>query len=284
MSIKFGIVSDLHTELWEQHDLKEMTRRLHDTLDGADLILLPGDIGNGAEAIRAAKHLFPDKPVCMVAGNHEFWGLDIDKTYQSLANEATGSNVQFLNRQAYKQPGLRVLGATLWTDFDLFGNQPVSMAAIGTRNYKCNGAFFSTPYPDFRMIFEGKKYATPHDLLRRHEQDWQWLKQQLDEPFDDLTVVLTHHAPVSFSLAEHHVNDPLSTCFASRLENHLVRDDVHLVVWGHTHHAVDRTIDHTRFVSNQVGYLSRTLNRPGYTETGEFGTIIELDLPELGSG
>jgi hypothetical protein len=60
------------------------------------------------------------------------------------------------------------------------------------------------------------------------------------------------------------------------MESLLLQDDLRLVVWGHTHHCVDRTIERTRFVSSQTGY-------PGYipaTETGEYGQIISLATEE----
>lgn len=280
MSIRLGIVSDIHTEHWRQEDLDRLTPRLHETTKDADIILLAGDIGSGVEAVYAARYLFPDKPVCMVAGNHEFYRQDIDTVYYQMA-EAAGSNIHFLNCDCYVSheftTPLRVLGCTLWTDFDLFGTQALSMGQVALRNYKINGAFFSTPYPDFQSIRHNDLYVSADDLLQRHYQDWRWLRHQLDVPFAGLTVLLTHHAPASFAIPPHLETDVLAPCFASRLEAALVRPDLPLVVSGHTHYSLDRQIDRTRFVSNQMGYLGSTLRRPFDTETGQFGTTVVLD-------
>jgi hypothetical protein len=64
------------------------------------------------------------------------------------------------------------------------------------------------------------------------------------------------------------------------MDDLLIRDDLALVVWGHTHHCVDRTIDKTRFVSNQTGYPGWVSGLTQPTETGEFGQIIELATPD----
>ena len=128
---------------------------------------------------------------------------------------------------------------------------------------------------DFHLIRWRDSILKPQDTLMWHKEQLSWLLTTLDEKFDGLTIVMTHHAPVSFAIAPEHVGSNLSPCFASRLENHLVRDDLSLVVWGHTHHCVDRVIEGTRFVSNQTGYPG-WVSGGGLTETGRFGQIIEL--------
>ncbi len=39
----------------------------------ADVVVLAGDIDDGLGGIRWARESFPDKPIVMVAGNHEFY-------------------------------------------------------------------------------------------------------------------------------------------------------------------------------------------------------------------
>lgn len=168
----------------------------------------------------------------------------------------------FLNRDVYTSVihdrNIRVLGVTLWTDFALFGTPVLSMlAAAGGLN-------------DFRMISDDLtgRPVTPEQMLLWHQKDKAWLLDELDKPFDGLTVVMTHHAPVDFG-SHPKYNDSLTPCFVSKLDNELARDDVDLVVWGHTHHSVDQVI---RFVSSQVGYPKSF----DTCETGDYGTIISL--------
>lgn len=261
--IKVGIVSDLHSEFWALRHLTSIGNKVAATLADADLILLAGDIGNGADGIAIAASLFPTKPVFMVAGNHEYYHGDYDQVLGEMQAMPT-SNVTFLHKAiglaTINGTPIRIIGTTLWTDFDLHAEVPLSLldADAGLN--------------DFRLIRYNGGRLKPIDTLNWHTEQRSWLLDALDEPFDGLTIVLTHHAPVSFAISRRYTGDVLSPCFASRMEQLLVRDDLPLVVWGHTHHCVDRTIDATRFVSSQTGYVGGLF----VTETGEFGQIVEL--------
>jgi predicted phosphodiesterase len=263
-NIKIGLVSDLHAEFWAPHHFEHIGAKVQQELAAADLILLAGDIDNWRYSVRTARRLFPTQPVCLVAGNHEFYQQDHDPTVAALREEAANTNVHFLDRDCYVTSiggqAVRVLGVTLWTDFALFGDPTLNMleAAKGLN--------------DFRLIRYNNHVITPSDTVIWHDADKAWLLAELAKPFDGLTIIMTHHAPVNFSIAARFVNDRLSSCFASNLLHLFARDDVDLVCWGHTHHSVDETIDQTRFVSNQTGYVTGKTT----VETGDFGTIIEL--------
>jgi hypothetical protein len=109
--------------------------------------------------------------------------------------------------------------------------------------------------------------------LEWHERDKAWLPEELDKPFDGTTIVMTHHAPASFAISPFFLNDAWNPCFASRLENLLIRYDA-AAVWGHTHYSLEMTIANTQFVTNQVGY--RNVAHRSASEPGDFGTMIEL--------
>jgi predicted phosphodiesterase len=256
--MKIGIVSDLHTEFWREREFQDIGDAVRERLSEADLVLLPGDIGVGGDSVAAARRLFPDKPVYLIAGNHEFYHFDYDETLADLQAKAGGS-VRFLHKSVVELDAIRLIATTLWTDFDLYGTPDLSqiLAREGMN--------------DFRLVrYQGHR-LTPADMLARHRDEWAWVMAMLDRPFDGYTILMTHHAPVSFAISDRFVNDTLSPCFASRLEEHLVRDDLPLVIWGHTHHCVDRTIGSTRFLSSQTGYPLWPA-----TETGQYGMVIEV--------
>ena len=263
--INIGLVSDLHTEFWTTTTEQRIGAMIQERLDAADLILLPGDIGHGADGVAMARRLFPDKPVFMVAGNHEFYQGDYAAVLDDLQAAATG-NIHFLHMAVgeitIRDTAVRIIGTTLWTDFDLHGTPDLSLLAA------------RRGLNDFRLITYHDHLLTPLDTLAWHHEQRAWIMTQLDDPFDGLTILMTHHAPASFAIAGRYVLDDLSPCFASRMESILLQDDLPLVVWGHTHHCIDRTIERTRFVSSQTGY-------PGQiraTETGECGQIIALAI------
>jgi predicted phosphodiesterase len=261
--INIGLVSDLHTEFWHNRQERRVGGLVRERLATADIILLPGDIGAGADGIAMARRLFPDKPVFMVAGNHEFYQGDYARVLDDLRAAAT-DNIHFLHMDVgtitVHDTPIRIIGTTLWTDFALHSTPDLSLldAQRGLN--------------DFRVITYDGHTLTPQDTLDWHKEQRVWINDRLDEVFEGITILMTHHAPCSFAIGPRFVGDRLSPCFASRMEGILLQDDLPLVVWGHTHHCIDRTIERTRFVSNQTGYASYIPP----TETGEFGQIIEL--------
>lgn len=265
-AIKIGILSDIHAEFWQSHHIHSIGNKIRRQLADADLILFAGDIDNGPFSIRTARDLFPTQPICLVAGNHEFYQRAYLQTLTALTDEAAGTNVFFLHRTNYVATingrQIRILGVTLWTDFALFGTPDLSMIDA------------KAALNDFRLIRDDAtgRSVTPAAMLLWHQADKAWLLTELDKPFDGTTIVMTHHAPVNFAIQAKFVNDRIAPCFASRLEHVLVRDDVDLVVWGHTHHSVDQTIGKTRFVSNQTGYV-RGID---LVETDDFGVVISI--------
>jgi len=259
--MKIGIVSDLHTEFWHDNEFRVLGGKVQEGLPEADIILMPGDMGIGIHSVAAARRLFPDKPVYMIAGNHEFYYFDYETVLLHL-QAAADDNVHFLHKSVVELGKLRIIATTLWTDFNLYATPDLSLlqARDGLN--------------DFRLIqYQGHRLL-PQETLDWHKDQWAWVIDMLDRKFDGYTILMTHHAPVGFAISERFVNDSLSPCFASRLENHLLRDDLPLVVWGHTHHCVDRVIGGTRFLSSQTGYQVWPS-----TETGEYGQIIEVPLP-----
>jgi predicted phosphodiesterase len=258
--MKIGIVSDLHAEFWNPfQDDHIVIKRVRTALADADLLLLAGDLNVGLNAVATARQLIEQRPACVVAGNHEFYHHSYDVILPELITQLP----EFLDCRVVETViggvAVRVIGCTLWTDFNLFGQS--ALALLDAQN----------SLNDFRLISYGDRTFKPADSLVIHQLEWAWLLGQVEQPFEGKTIVLTHHAPVSFAISPQYVNDRLSPCFASRLEDHLLGKGVDLVVWGHTHHSVDRVIEDTRFVSNQTGYY-----QSGKSETGDYGTVVEI--------
>lgn len=266
--INVGIVSDLHVEFWKPLHYKQIGKKIQNQLAKADVVLMAGDIANSDVSISVAHSLFPDKPVFMVAGNHEFYGNDYNEVLLAMRKAAAVTpNVTFLHKDVgvitLDARQIRIIGATLWTDFELHVNPDLALLdAMALR--------------DFDHIDLDGRSLRPRDTMDWHRDERHWIEQNLDDETEyDITILLTHHAPVSFAIAPQYVCDHLSPCFASRMEAVLLRDDLNLVVWGHTHHCVDKVIENTHFVSNQTGYPWSAVNH-AHTETGQYGTVVAI--------
>src|SRR3546814_17801016 len=61
------------------------------------------------------------RPALYVPGNHEFYGSSIPETRRRLAEHAAELGIHLLDPGQIVLHGVRFLGTTLWTDFQLFG-------------------------------------------------------------------------------------------------------------------------------------------------------------------
>lgn len=235
------ILSDLHLEFadWTPDPA---------AIAAADLIVLAGDIGVGTTGLYWAARSFPGKPVVYVAGNHEFYGGNISRTSVELRATARDLGITYLDNseQRFEFPGyppLRVLGATLWTDFLLFGRDRLAEALQAAK----------ARISDFGCITFGTTgWMLPAQSAILHQASVAWLTDRLAESFDGTTLVVTHHLPSWQVIAERYQDDILSPAFASNLDQLIKQAD--MWICGHSHSCFDRRIGACRVVSNQRGY------------------------------
>jgi Icc-related predicted phosphoesterase len=230
--MKLHILSDLHTEFADFSP--------PDT--SADIVILAGDIGVGLGGIEWAARRFPRAPVIYVPGNHEFYDHDIGLTDE--LKSAASANIHVLNNDKLEFRGIRFLGCTLWTDFNLHG---ASEAWFSRR--RARGLM-----EDFTSIRNGGRTFTPEASVELHEESKAWLVAELETVFVGPTVVVTHHLPASSSVAKRYANDSLNPAFASGLEDVIEKYRPELWIHGHTHVPCDYELFDTRVVCNPGGY------------------------------
>ena len=178
--MRIRILSDLHTELRDFTPPELLDPRSPRGKDLQDVVVLAGDIGSGASAIRWAAKSFADVPVVFVHGNHEFYNGHISMVALAMKAAAQGTNVHILDNDELIQDGVRFLGTTLWTDFELFGRENRAYALAVAR--QCMG--------DVSCITHGSTgWLTPDQSVLLHRQAVTWLERKLNEPFDGRTVV-----------------------------------------------------------------------------------------------
>src|SRR5262249_2070404 len=115
--MRIRVLSDLHLEFKDWNPPKT----------DADVVVLAGDIHVGLKGIEWARRTFPSTPIVYVAGNHEFYGAQIDDMAQELVTEGRRLGVDVLDARSTLIGGVRFLGTTLWTDFALLGTDPTSI-------------------------------------------------------------------------------------------------------------------------------------------------------------
>lgn len=233
--LKVRIYSDLHLEIDAAPSLIQ-----RNAIDGADLVILAGDIHTKGRGVAWAKGMF-DVPVIYVCGNHEFYKGHIDRTLQSMKQLAADSNVHVLENECLVVGKVRILGATAWTDF-----------ATGESVYQASQEA-RRGMNDFRLIRAGEGYRalSISDVISRNHQTYQWLKEELAKEFDGQTVVVTHHCPlVSYCGPEQ--SSPLMPAYSNNWPELVRKADSW--IFGHTHSHVDVVVDGCRLISNPKGY------------------------------
>lgn len=247
-----------------------------------DVAVLAGDISTpGPKVVQwAQRHsTFQRKPVIVVPGNHEFYGLEIESAIEEMFSAAAGSNVSLLSRGVVEIDGVRFLGCTLWSDFQLpiyddqaaLGTDISAALAAANRRMLDYERIETRVHPSPGMFDRSRRRALrAEDTLARHWIERDWLRRSLRMPFDGSTVVVTHHGPSTGSVPPRYLGDELSPAFASDLTSEMF-EVPNLWVHGHTHWATDYRRGSCRVVSNPRGYMMKDGSienpafQPGYT-------------------
>ena len=210
----------------------------------ADFVILAGDTHIGRNGVQWAERSFPTAPVIYVMGNHEFYGKKIPKLTNDLQNETVGKNIHVLENGVVELHDVVFLGATLWSDFSLFG-----AASDGASEAE-------QVMNDFKKIRTLPHYRKlrAHDLNRIHTQSVQWLRIMFEQHRGRKVVVITHHAPSARSLPPDKAKESVSCAYASNLDELVESSGSVLWIHGHIHTPVDYMIGNTRVVSNPRGY------------------------------
>lgn len=252
--MKIRIMSDLHLEFGE----------FTPTLTDADVLVLAGDIHVKLHAMAWIGKHFPDVPVIFVPGNHEYYSSTFPGQILKL-EESAPSNVHVLDRGEVVIDGVRFLGTTLWTDFNMNGNQPIAMWDA------------KQSMSDYKKITFGRngryRKIAPSDLLAEHALSLGWLRERLAAPFEGKTVVVTHHAPCALSIPEMYRDniENLNGAYASRLE-HLF-GTAPIWIHGHMHSSVNYELAGTQVLCNPRGYFPHSVNP-------DFRDDFVVDLPD----
>jgi predicted phosphohydrolase len=184
-------------------------------------------------------------PCVYVAGNHEYYKGSIREGLEDgHAAAAQFPNVHFLENESIVIDGLRFLGATLWTDYQIEGYRQLAMFNARERmNDHKQIAKQRNPWQRF----------VPEMAYRMHQDSRRFIDTALKaDPIK--TVVVTHHLPHTKSVPERFKGDLLNAAYASDLTEVIEEGRPALWLHGHTHDSCDYEIGATRIVCNPRGY------------------------------
>jgi predicted phosphodiesterase len=246
---KIWIMSDLHCEFGVAAVAPELDRPTD-----VDLVILAGDFHHASKAVQHAMDSFPGHHIVMLVGNHEHYksgmtidaGIDHMRAEAQVAREKDGTPICVLENDTVelclRGENIRIIGATLWTDFNIFGD---------FEKYSAIAASWMNDYSLIRGRDRGS--LSPSETAARHAISRVYVRAELQKPFDGTTVVITHHLPSMRSCADRYKTDPLTPAFISDCSD-LLELGADLWVHGHTHDSFDYFCGHTRVICNPRGY------------------------------
>lgn len=268
--LRILLFSDIHLE-------HQPNWSLPDSFPDYDVCIAAGDIdGSPARSIRrlASSPGLRGKPIVFTPGNHEYYGNILEDAIAEGRAAAAETGVHFLNADSVTITGVNFVGATLWSDYDLFGNRELGMyaAANGMNDHK------RIKRRAIRPGHPGKFKFAPKEAAWHHARQRAYIEDELRRSSGYPIVVVTHHAPSTKSLAKQSCSDPLNAAYASNLEPVIERCGPDLWVHGHIHGSVDYRVGATWIRSNPKGYGPggglRNIENPAFDPQ----LIIELPL------
>ncbi len=253
--MKIHLSSDLHLEF--------RANALATLPETADVIVLAGDIHVGfaaADVVRTVAEAHANAQVLFVPGNHEYYDSDISTLEDYLRRSLQGiTNAHYLDREVIIIDGVRFIGATLWTGFDILPQFYPSQAMREAR----------VCLADFVCIHYRGTLLTPRKMASLYARDRAWLQEQLGDNSHAKTVVVTHFAPCLETEHQTIPRSPLTSYFQANCEPLIRQYQPDLWLFGHNHWNIQTQLGETRLVSNHGGY-------PGELGSYDPGLLIKV--------
>ena len=260
--MRIQLLSDLHLET-EAFDPRPVP--------GAELLVLAGDI----DATWRGYQRFQGwpVPVLVVAGNHEFDGRELLHARPAFRAHCDRLGFTLLEQTSTILTDadgrvIRFLGATRWSDFDVFGaNQRAKAIKVG--------AYFQKV---MRATLDGQPYGA--EAVRRDGlASRAWLASELSKPSHNLcrwdaTVVITHFAP-SLRSGDPRYGAQLGTAAFCNADDDLIPLS-NLWLHGHVHCRHDYEVAGQRALTSRVVSQARGLAAKGEIDGYDANKIINV--------
>ena len=204
------ILSDLHLEIGPFVSTNSRP--------DVDVVVLAGGIMQPATAaVQWARHeptFKHAKAIIFVPGVLEHWSSFPRNAVAEMRQAAAGSHVHILDSSELVVLGVRFLGLTLWSNFELAIDASVGLLSNPQLAMEVKRRMMAEHFEDFSTMAhfvddagDGKPMPTPEQSLWLHRASTSWLSQKLSEPFAGKTVVVSHQAPHRNSVDPHRADD-----------------------------------------------------------------------------
>lgn len=260
--MKFDLVSDLHEDINNFH-----TKPAN---PGSEILVIAGDLAE-ASFLRASnyaslkEYLDYYEEVIYVAGNHEYYGTNIQAVNNMLADECDRLGVRFLQCGTFEVPGTNVafVGATLWTDMN--GEDAATMHQI--KQVMADWTYIG--YKDDSLVGGDPLMVnrfSPQQSANEFHRALQYIEDECDRLNDRSVVVVTHHAMSTKSIVERFQNQwIMNGGFASDCDWFFHKHkNVKVHCHGHMHDYLRYNLGSATVYCNPYGYQKYMERKPHY--------------------
>lgn len=174
------------------------------------------------------------KPYVLVLGNHDYYGHQLGLDLPHLL-KAQGVNVLYRG-DVFEFEGVRFIGDTLWTDFDLYGAPSDTDWWLYYQNI-----------PDFAFI----QKVSHEQMIEEHLKAVEFFEQHRHQKD---VFVISHFPPCAQLLDQRFANSALNPYFI----NNLSVQGFEYWACGHTHRTHRTVVDGCHLYINASGYQSQT--------------------------
>lgn len=241
--MKIRLISDLHLE---------SSPFKYEKMD-EDLLIIAGDAGEGLRGWKwANEHV--DVDTLIVPGNHEYYGYNVT-SLQKQMRECFG-HVRYLINDSVQYGNINIVGATLWTDFNLYGNRSKAMLDWA---YGLNDSVY--------INVDGRRLQA-NDVVAWNEMELAYINSAAKEGM--INILVTHYMPENAVSARWRGHE-CTPGFATKIPVH-IHEKYNYHFFGHTHDSVDYVENYgTHCICNPRGYGIE--NSAGFRHD----LIIEID-------
>lgn len=237
--MKLQILSDQHIEF--KKNFNYFNNRCHAR---ADTLIIAGDLCPHKDLLREkcihSQLLRKWKNVLVIPGNHEFYDSNSFDPFfgskEEVYSNEKGNTCQYVNNKSVEINGTIFLCTTLWSYVD-----PIKAFEI-----ECS-------LNDYKQI-SGLKVDTMNEY---HQRNKDWLEEAIKEvPDNKRCIVVSHHVPSYNFISERWRGNPINDAFSADMDVFIMKYGHKISHWihGHSHDALDKSINGTRFIRNPMGY------------------------------
>lgn len=240
---KIYVLSDVHVDYNEGH-LPILTSK-------GKFILNGGDTSGSAEKTIDWIKKSIDAGI-FVHGNHLGYGerAPIEDQIEALKEAfPIDGDVSYLNNAYKEYNGVIFIGACLYTDFTVYGKSNVGFYKRQA-NYGMNDFRYPRTKNDNFI-----RTLTPEDYVKWYNESVKYIYETTEKFKDMPVVILTHFAPLPFSIHSKYERSPLNAAFANDLR-YLIDERPNITHWihGHTHDSFNYIYNNTRIICSPYGY------------------------------